>query len=143
MHVRTWGALGCVVHRCGKTSKLPWGILREASKPQTPNFLAGLSIFMHSDRSSEREGDFPEVTQQDSSRAGLGSWALGVPVSSLNSQGTLRGRQGLETQGWARATQEYRAAPAYPLISRPQNGLFSSEEQSVPLGTAESLGWGL
>lgn len=38
MHVRTWGALGWAVHRCGR-------IPREASKSQTSDFLASLSIF--------------------------------------------------------------------------------------------------
>lgn len=70
---------------------------------------------MHSDRSSEREGDFPEVTQQDSSRAGLGSWALGVLVPSLNSQGTLRGRQGPRNPWLGHSQPGVSGSPSIPI----------------------------
>lgn len=49
---------------------------------------------MHIDRGSEREGSFPDVTQQESSRAGPGSWVSGVPASSPNSRGTPSETQG-------------------------------------------------
>lgn len=75
MHVRTWGGLW----QNQAATENPERLL----SPSLSDFLASLSILC-SDRSSESEGDFPKVTKQDSSRAGLGSWACGVPGPSLN-----------------------------------------------------------
>lgn len=107
MHVRTWGALW--------QNQVATGNPESLLSPSLSDFLTSLSILC-GDRSSESEGDFPKVTEQDSSRAGLGSWAGGVPGPSLNPQGTTRGTQGSRNPRLGQSQSGVSGSPSILLI---------------------------
>lgn len=105
MHVRTWGELWQNQVATGNPERLLSASLSD--------FLASFSILC-SDRSSE--GDFLKVTEQDSSRGGLGSWARDVSGPSLNPQGTTRGIQGSRNPRLGQSQAGVSSSPSILLI---------------------------
>lgn len=89
---------------------------------------------MHIDRVSEREGSFPDVTQQDSSRVDPGPWVFGVPGTSFNSQGTRRRTQGSRNPGLGPSRAGVSSGPGI-LINLP-----TSEKVVFLRGTMRAFG---
>ena len=98
---------------------------------------------MLSDRGSERKGDFPNVTQQDSSRAGLGSRGFGVSGPSLRFQGTPRGTQGSRNPRLGQSRPGVSGSPGILINLPTSEGVVFLRGTSSAFGDSRAPGRGL